>query len=100
MSTETRRPLTYLEMISQDEKSQKSAENKIQAQQQALTLDKAIFDLGVELNRAKVALETSKKAKTYSVFTEFTLVKTIKDLEEQLSFARNIKKERFFDAEV
>ncbi len=91
---------TYLQLISQDEKAAKSEALKITAQEQALNLNKTIFDYGVLINKTKINLEAAKKAVPYQVENEFTLSRNLAEYEARLAFAQEVKAARFADSQV
>lgn len=100
MATSATTPTTYLEMISQDEKAAKVEGLKLKAQEAGLDVARTVFNLGADLAAKKSELARVQKQIPYSVAQEFKVSKEVKELEERLAFATEIKNTRFTDATV
>lgn len=93
-------PVTYLQFISQDEKSVKVEALKLTAQEAALNLNKDLFDLTSSLSKARASLYKAQRAIPYSVQVEYKITKEISELETRIAFVNEIKAERFSDASI
>lgn len=100
MAATTRTEKTYLELISQDEKSLKSESLKLIAQENALNLNKEIFELDTEIAKLKSKLEASKRANPYSIAVEYSTATKMEELQKRVDFARQIKDVRFSDSQI
>lgn len=91
---------TYLELISRDEKTVQKENLKIKAQEAALNVSRDVLALNTEITLKRSSLETAQRAVPYSVAAEYKIAKELKELEERLAFANQIKETRFTDAAI
>lgn len=99
-NVETATPLSYLQLISQDEKAVKAEKRVITAQESALELNRAIFTLNSDISKLTRQINTAKRQIPYSVSTEYALAQKLKEAQTKLDFAQAIKAERFADAQI
>jgi cell division protein FtsL len=91
---------TYLELISQDEKSVKIEQLKIEAQRASISVQTDIMELNSAIATKKIELSRLKRCVPYSVRAEYEVSLQITDLEDKLEFCQNIKSERFSDVSI
>ncbi len=97
MSQET---VTYLQLISQDEKTVKREELSIKAQEASIDVQREIMDLNAQIAAKRSAIASSQRRIPYSVKQEYKLTVELAKLEEALEFAQEIKKNRFSDISI
>lgn len=102
MSTENTNntALTYLQLISKDEKAVKAEKLILRAQESGLALNKDIFDIKTEISKVKSAIALAQRQVPYSAQVEYNGVQKLAALEAKLKFYSDIKTERFSDAQV
>lgn len=100
MATNAQTPQTYLQLISQDEKTAKVEALKLKAQEAGLALNQEIFNLTVSISKKKAEIAQLQKAIPYSVAAEYLATKALAELEERLEFTQTVKSERFGDATI
>ena len=100
MATNAQTPQTYLQLISQDEKTAKVEALKLKAQEAGLALNQEIFNLTVSISKKKAEIVQLQKAIPYSVAAEYLAIKALAELEERLEFTQTVKSERFGDATI
>ena len=100
MATNAQTPQTYLQLISQDEKTAKVEALKLKAQEAGLALNQEIFNLTVSISKKKSEIVQLQKAIPYSVAAEYLATKALAELEERLEFTQTVKSERFGDATI
>lgn len=100
MATNAQTPQTYLQLISQDEKTAKVEALKLKAQEAGLALNQEIFNLTVSISKKKAEITQLQKAIPYSVAAEYLATKALAELEERLEFTQTVKSERFGDATI
>lgn len=96
----TNAPVTYLQLISQDEKQAKTENLKLKAQEAGLEVSRSLFELGSALAKKKTALAFAQKQIPYSVVAEYTLTQDIKEIEAKIEFVTEVKNTRFGDAQI
>lgn len=92
--------LTYLQLISKDEKTVQKENLKIKAQEAALNVSRDILALNSEIAVKKSQVENAQRAIPYSVAAEYKLSKELVELEARLAFANSVKDSRFTDATI
>lgn len=98
MATET--TVTYLQLISQDEKKQQKEELAIKAQEASIEVQREIMNLNSQIAARKSALKSIQRQIPYNVKQEYRISTELKDLEEGLAFVKKIKEERFSDISI
>lgn len=97
MSTER---VTYLQLISQDEKKQQKEELAIKAQEASIEVQREIMNLNAQIAAKNSALKTIQRQIPYNVKQEYRLTEELVKLEEALKFTKKIKEERFSDISI
>ena len=92
--------LTYLELISRDEKVVQKENLKITAQEAALVVSKEVLALRSEEAVLKSELEKVKRSVPYSLAAEWNVAQKLAKVQERLVFANEIKDSRFSDATI
>lgn len=98
MATETKP--TYLQLISQDEKTVQKESLKLKAQEAGLELNRQIFNLTVKISQKEAEIAKLQRQIPYSVAAEYAATVELSQYNEQLEFAKAIKEERFADASI
>lgn len=96
----TTEKLTYLQLISQDEKTQKSEALQIKAQEASIEVQREIMNLNSEIAQKRSAIMAAQRQIPYNVKQEYRLTVELDKLEEALSFTQGIKKDRFSDVSI
>lgn len=99
MATENAQ-LTYLELISKDEKQVKREELSIKAQEAYIEVQREIMNINSKIAAKKQSITKAQRQIPYSVRTEYLLSKELQALEESLEFVKEIKENRFNDTNV
>lgn len=91
---------TYLQMISQDEKTKAKQELLLTAQNANLELGQHILRLKTQISSLAMKIERMKCEIPYNYKEEYgaTLIK--KQLEEELNFVEKVRGDRFKDATI
>lgn len=97
--TEVKNP-TYYELISQDEKTIKSEQLKIDAQKASIAVQTEIMKLNQQIAIANNELNKVQRAIPYSIVSEYKAVEDIEILQERLDFAKDIMEVRFSDVTI
>jgi len=92
--------VTYLELISQDEKVLARESLVLKAQESGLELNRRIFDISVAISKTKASITALQRQIPYNVAEEFIATKHLAVLEEELAFAKSVKETRFGDATI
>ncbi len=100
MATKETVQLTYLQLISQDEKTQKTEALQIRAQEASLDVQREIMNLNAQIASKKNDLFGVQRQFPYNVKNEYKVCADIDKLEEALAFAQEIKKVRFSDVSI
>lgn len=98
--TTTAAAVTYLQLISQDEKAQKKESLSIKAQEGAISVQKDIMELRAGIANVSTRIEAAKRQIPYSVKAEYKLTQEKNELESALEFATAILNERFSDSRI
>lgn len=96
----TEKKPTYLQLISQDEKTVQKETLKLTAQEAGLELNRQIFNLTVKISQKEAELAKLQRQIPYSVAAEYAATIEITQYKDQLEFAKVIKEERFADASI
>jgi septal ring factor EnvC (AmiA/AmiB activator) len=99
-TTEEVKNPTYFQLISQDEKTIKSEQLKIDAQKASIAVQTEIMKLNQQLAIATNDLNRVKRAIPYSITAEYKATEEIEILEERLDFAKDIMDSRFSDVTI
>jgi len=99
-NAKTKKAVTYLQMITRDEKKLKQEQAIYKAQEAKLKTDSEILKLTSELSVAKNKLAVAQSRVPYSASVEFEVTKEIMELEERLEFFKAIQSERFTDVSI
>lgn len=97
MATSIATPVTYLSLISQDEKKLKQGELGIQAQGAYIAVQTEVMKLKQGIIALNNQLETAKRAIPYNLQTEFKVTQNLETENGRLAFAEKILKDRFAD---
>jgi hypothetical protein len=92
--------VTYLQLISQDEKTQKTEALQIKAQEASIEVQREIMNLNSQIAQKKSAIVAAQRQIPYDVKSEFKLTSELARLEEALEFTQDIKKSRFSDVSI
>jgi len=92
--------VTYLSLISQDEKTVKKAELQIRAQEASIEVQREIMNLNSQIASANNALAKAQRQVPYCVKTEYNLTSKLNSLNEALDFTQEIKETRFSDVSI
>lgn len=92
--------VTYLQLISQDEKKQQKEELAIKAQEASIEVQREIMNLNAQIAAKNSALKTIQRQIPYNVKQEYRLTEELVKLEEALKFTKKIKEERFSDISI
>ena len=92
--------VTYLQLISKDEKQVQKENLVIKAQEAALTVAREILALNSAISVKKGQIESAQRAIPYNVVAEYRLTKELEELQAGLSFAQGVKDSRFTDATI
>lgn len=92
--------VTYLQLISKDEKQVQKENLVIKAQEAALTVAREILALNSAISVKKGQIEKAQRAIPYDVTVEFKLTKELTELQAALEFAQGVKESRFTDATI
>lgn len=92
--------LTYLQLISQNEKAQEEANLKIKAQEANLEVSKKIIELTQIAESCRQKLQAAKRAIPYNLDVEFKYAKELANTQTALQYAMDVKAIRFKDALV
>ena len=87
--------VSYLEMISQDEKKIKKEQLEFKAKEAQHNVDMTILETEKKIYSLKTELEEAKRAVPYDVSKEIELVNEIEGLEASLEKAKAIREERW-----
>lgn len=93
-------PVTYLELISQDEKAVKREGLAIRAQEASIEVQKEIMNLNSAIAKAKNVLVAAKRQVPYNVNSEYLATNSLTELEAKLKFVKAIKTVRFSDVTI
>lgn len=96
---ETKNP-TYFQLISQDEKTIKSEQLKIDAQKASIAVQTEIMKLNQQIAIANNELNRVQRAIPYSLTAEYKAQEDIEILQERLEFAKEIMETRFSDVTI
>lgn len=96
----TKAPVTYLQFISQDEKSVKKEGLAIRAQEASIEVQKEIMGLNSSIAKKTNVLLAAKRQVPYNVSSEYTVTNELIELKAKLAFVQAIKKERFSDVSI
>ena len=99
MATDAKK-VTYLQLISKDEKTVQKENLKIKEQEAALSVSRDILGLNAEISLAKAEVERTQRAIPYSVANEYKAVNRLAELTSRLEFAVEVKDSRFTDATI
>jgi len=99
-NTATPVQVTYLQLISKDEKEQKVEGLKIKAQEANLEVSRSIMNLKADIASKTSQLLAVQRQIPYSVSTEYAVTKELTELNAKLAFAEEIKATRFADAQI
>lgn len=91
---------TYLELISQDEKTVKIEALRIEAQRASIAVQTSIMELGSKIADVKMGIAAAQRRAPYSVKAEYDATKVLEELEAALAFAKKIKDTRFTDVTI
>ena len=91
---------TYLQLISQDEKTVQKESLKLKAQEAGLELNRQIFNLTVKVSQKEAEIAKLQRQIPYSVAAEYVATKELEEFKVQLKFAQTVKEERFADASI
>ena len=103
MSNTTTTPVakpTYLELISQDEKTIKVEALRIEAQRASISVQTTIMELNSNISIGTMELAKVQRQVPYSVQAEFEIEQRLELLRKRLAFAQTIKAERFSDVTI
>lgn len=92
--------ITYLQLISQDEKKQQKEELAIKAQEASIEVQREIMNLNAQIAAKNSALKSVQRQIPYNVKQEYRLTEELVKLEEALKFIKKIKEERFSDISI
>lgn len=90
--------MTYLQLISQDEKNVQEEELKIVAQEAALELNRTKLELLVSIQKANSHISKLMRAVPYNVSDEYDARYKLAELEDKLKFVDAVRASRFSDA--
>lgn len=91
---------TYLQLISQDEKTVQKESLKLKAQEAGLELNRQIFNLTVKVSQKEAEIAKLQRQIPYSVAAEYVATKELEEFKVQLKFAQTVKEERFADVSI
>lgn len=96
-TTEVIREKTYLELISQDEKTILKEDLKLKAQEANLEISREVLNITKAINVKKSEVEKLKRAIPYSAANEYVASQQLAELEKRLAFLEEVKNKRFTD---
>lgn len=100
-ATETvKAPVTYLEFISQDDKSVKKESYAIKAQEASIEVQKEIITINADIAKVQSVLLAAKRQVPYNVNSEFLATNQLTELQAKLKFVKSIKTLRFSDVSI
>lgn len=99
MAKETK-TVTYLQLISRDEKAVAKEGLAIKAQEASIEVQREIMNLNSQIAQKNSAIAKAQRQIPYSVKAEFALTSELVRLEEALEFTQAIKTERFSDVSI
>lgn len=92
--------VTYLQLISQDEKKQQKEELAIKAQEASIEVQREIMNLNSQIAGRTSALKAIQRQIPYNVKQEYKITSELNSLKEALEFTKKIKAERFSDISI
>lgn len=100
MANTAQEQVSYLQLISKDEKEQKVEGLKIKAQEANLEVSRSIMNLKADIAVKTSLLLAAQRQIPYSVSSEYAISLALAELNAKLSFAENVKATRFADAQI